>query len=96
MKNHKNNFTAQEITPLVTVTAEECRGDAEKMVRKFIKKVKRDGIIEECRERQYHVKETTRRAEKKRDKERLIRKLNSQRKALSNPREYLKSRRRRN
>jgi len=68
------------------VTASECRDNAEKMVRKFIKKVKREGIIEEFRSRSHFIKPTTRRAEKKRNKKRLIEKVNKREKELINPR----------
>ena len=81
--------------PLVTVHHDECHGDAEKMVRKFIKKVKREGILDECRERRYFKKPTVVKTEKKRNKKRLINKVNAQRNALSDPRGYLKSKRRR-
>jgi ribosomal protein S21 len=56
------------------------------MVRKFIKKVKREGIIEEFRSRAHFIKPTTRRAEKKRDKKRLIEKVIKREKELINPR----------
>jgi len=40
----------------VTVTAKQCRGNHEKMIRKFIKKCKKEGILEELRERRYFKK----------------------------------------
>lgn len=40
----------------VSVTAKECRDNHDKMIRKFMKKVKNSGIIEEYRERTYYVK----------------------------------------
>ena len=40
-KNRRN-----QITSLVTVTSEECGGNPEKMIKKFSKKVKRDGILD--------------------------------------------------
>ena len=91
MENYKPRSSQKEITPLVTVTADECRGDADKMVRKFIKKVRNEGVLEECRDRLYFKKPTTVRGEKKRAKKRLVKKLNSQRIALSSTRGYLKS-----
>lgn len=95
MKNRRNFKQKRIMEPLVTVHHDECHGDAEKMVRKFIKKVKREGILEECRERRYFTKPTAVKAEKKRNKKRLINKVNAQRNALSDPRGYLKSKRRR-
>tara|TARA_Y100001963_G_C6439841_1_gene290897 strand:+ start:143 stop:433 length:291 start_codon:yes stop_codon:yes gene_type:complete len=95
MRKRKNQNFKKQTEPLVVVRHDECHGNAEKMVRKFIKKVKREGIIDECRERRYFKKPTAVRAERKRNKERLIKKLNAQRSALSDPRGYLKSKRRR-
>lgn len=38
------------------VTSKECRGNHEKMIRKFIKKTKRSMIIEELRDRREYTK----------------------------------------
>ena len=38
------------------VTAKECRGHADKMIRKFIRKTKKEGILEEARDRRYYEK----------------------------------------
>jgi ribosomal protein S21 len=43
------------------VHARECRGNHEKMIRKFLKKVKNAGIIEEVRERRYYMKPSEKR-----------------------------------
>ena len=40
----------------VSVTARECRNNNERMIRKFIKKVKKEGIIEEVKERRFYIK----------------------------------------
>ena len=40
----------------VVVTARQCRGNHEKMIRKFIKKCKKEKIIEQIRERRYYKK----------------------------------------
>ena len=40
----------------VVVTARQCRGNHEKMIRKFIKKCKKEKIIEQLRERRYYKK----------------------------------------
>ena len=37
----------KDITTCVTVTDKECHGNTEKMVRRFLKKVKKEGIVEE-------------------------------------------------
>ena len=68
MKPNRRN--KNELTPQITVTAAECGGNAEKMVRKFSKKVKKEGLIEELRTRSHFVKPTVVRAEKKRQKKR--------------------------
>jgi len=48
----------------LTVTAKECRGNHEKMIRKFIKKVKKERIIEEIKERRYYKKPSVAKKEK--------------------------------
>jgi|TARA_R110000744_G_scaffold69869_1_gene141651 small subunit ribosomal protein S21 len=40
----------------VVVTARECRGNHDKMIRKFIKKCKKARIIDEVRDRKYFKK----------------------------------------
>ena len=62
------------------VNARECRGNHEKMIRKFLKKVKRAGILEEVRELRYYMKPSEKRrrdrakAERNRRREELKRK----------------------
>ena len=73
MRNRNNfrNKSRNNTRPLetcVAVHAEECNGDAEKMVRRFTKKVKREGIIEEQRDRRYFSKPSVKATEKKREK----------------------------
>jgi|15BtaG_2_1085339.scaffolds.fasta_scaffold13075_2 ribosomal protein S21 len=81
--NMKNRFQHQHRNDTrATVRAEDCNGNAEKMIRRFSKLVKKDGIIEECRERAFFVKPTTRRSEKKRARERVIQKINRKRTEL--------------
>lgn len=46
------------------VTAKECRGNHEKMIRKFIKKTKRERLIEEIRNRMTYTKPSVARREK--------------------------------
>ena len=75
----RNNYTKNKQQPLrtcLTVTADECRGDADRMVRKFIKKAKKEKIVEEYRERRHFVSGSQKRAEKKRQKRRIIKKHN--------------------
>jgi len=40
----------------ITVTSKECRGNYDKMVRRFIKKCKKEKIIEQVRNRRYYKK----------------------------------------
>ena len=49
----------------VVVTSRECRGNAEKMIRKFIKKTKRERIIEEVKDRRYYKKPSVKKKEKR-------------------------------
>ena len=62
-----------------TVDARECRGNHEKMIRKFLKKVKNCGILEEVRDRRYYMKPSEKRrrdrarAERNRRREELKR-----------------------
>jgi ribosomal protein S21 len=81
-RNFNNN--SKRIDTCVTVRAEECNNNPEKMVRKFSKLVKKHGIIDECRERAFFVKPTTKRAEKKRQRQRVIDKVNRRRDELFN------------
>jgi ribosomal protein S21 len=61
----------------VIVTARECRGNSEKMIRKFMKKVKKERIIEQVKDRRRYKKPSVRkkqkrlRAERNRQKEKL-------------------------
>jgi ribosomal protein S21 len=57
-------------TANVIVRSKECRGNHEKMIRKFIKKVKKEKIIEEARDRRYYKKPSV---EKREKRERAIR-----------------------
>ena len=53
------------------VTANECRGNHEKMIRKFIKKTKRERLIEEMRERKHYTKPSVAKREKRERARRL-------------------------
>ena len=46
------------------VTSKECRGNPEKMIRKFIKKTKKEGILDEARDRRYYEKPSVKRRKK--------------------------------
>jgi ribosomal protein S21 len=91
-KNQFRNKKTTTIDPCITVRAEECNGDAEKMVRKFTKKVKRDGIIDEFRQRTHFTKPSAIGAEKRRAKKRLIAQVNRKRNELFTARDNFKRR----
>ena len=46
------------------VTSKECRGNPERMIRKFIKKTKKEKILEELRDRRHHEKPSVKRIKK--------------------------------
>jgi ribosomal protein S21 len=89
-RKDKNN----KIDTCITVRADECRGDAEKMVRKFCKKVKRDGIIDEFRDRTHFTKPSVKGSERKRAKKRLVAQVNRKRNELFTARGNFNGRRR--
>lgn len=89
---HRRNNNERPITGTLTVSAHECAGDPEKMVRKFIRKAKKEGIVEEIRERSHFVKPSQVRAAKKRNKKRLIQKINKKRTELFTARDNFKRR----
>ena len=64
---------SRNIDPLVTVTSEECNGNAEKMIRKFSKKVKKLGLMDLLREKRYFISKSEKKRIKKRKKRRLSR-----------------------
>lgn len=67
---------------LIVVHSEECGGNNEKMIRKFSKKVKKDGILEEARDRKRFKKKSAVRTEEKRKRKRLIEKHNKKQNEL--------------
>jgi len=93
MKNYNNrtprrhdSANPKPLQKFITVTAEECQGNPDKMVRRFTKKVKSAGLMEEIRERAYFKKPSERRREEKQERERVIQKVNRQRAELFKPR----------
>ena len=55
----------------VKVTAKECRGNHEKMIRRFIKKCKKEKIVEEVKERRHYKKPSLAKKEKRNKAQRL-------------------------
>ena len=79
---YPTNKRTREIITRTTVTAEECGYNPDRMIKKFSKKVKKDGIMEEIRCRTSYIKPSVARAERKRARKRLIQKVNKQREDL--------------
>ncbi len=72
-------------TANVTVTARECRNNNERMIRKFSKKVKKERIIEQVKDRRRYKKPSVVKKEKtparcEKQTERAIKKTKSARK----------------
>jgi len=82
-----NPRNQRPITGCLTVTAEECQGNADKMVRRFIKKSKKEGIVEEYRSRTHYAKPSDVKREEKRRRQRMIEKVNKRRDELLKPRD---------
>ena len=54
----------------VLVTSKECRGNHEKMIRRFLKKTKKEKIIEQIRDRRYYKKPSVKKREERAKAER--------------------------
>ena len=89
-----NTRKSSVIETCITVHAEECNGDAEKMVRRFTKKVKRDGIIDEFRSRTHFVAPSEINRQRKQEKKRIVAQVNRRRDELLTPRDRYKRRKR--
>ena len=50
----------------VCVTLRQCGGNVEKMIRRFIKKTKKEKIVEQAKDRSYHKKPSVAKREKRR------------------------------
>ncbi len=81
-KSHFQRPSDKIIYTVITVRADEARHDAERMVRRFCKKVKKSGILDEVRERRQFKSNSEKKTEKRRAKKRLIRKANMRSQAL--------------
>ena len=71
----------------IGVTSKETRGNVERMIRKFIKKVKRERIIEEVKDRKHYKKPSVAKKEKQ---------VRAQRMRLKEERKRRKAQERRN
>ena len=89
MRNRKK----QQLSPCITVRAEDNNNDPERMIRRFRKLVKAEGIVEEVRNRRYFKPDSEKRREQKEERQRLINKANRRRTELLKPRDRYKRRR---
>ncbi len=78
MRNHRKN---KDINGVLAVRNTK-DGDNEILVKRFTRKVRNSGIIEEFRMRTHFTSNSEKRREKKLEKERLIRKVNQRREGL--------------
>ena len=78
MRNHRKN---KDINGVLEVRNTK-DGDNEILVKRFTRKVRNSGIIEEFRMRTHFTSNSEKRRAKKLEKERLIRKVNQRREGL--------------
>lgn len=71
------------------VTSKECRGNVERMIRKFIRKTKKEGVLDEVRERRYYEKPSVTKR-KKSEKARRLRARQEQKRLRAKERRYRK------
>jgi ribosomal protein S21 len=64
-RKSRNNYNVQ-------VTLEECRGSAERMIKKFCNKVKKEKILEDFRERMTYEKPSVKRRREKIRRKKLL------------------------
>ena len=81
------------LEPGIIVRAEDNNGDPDRMIRRFRKMVKMEGLIDEPRERRYFKAPSEKRREQKEERQRLINKVNRRRTELLKPRDRYKKRR---
>ena len=74
----------RKTSTFIEVRSDECRDNSEIMVRKFIKKVRKSGILDEVRDRKYYKKPSIVKNEQKRRRQKLLNKLNQKEKELYN------------
>ena len=65
----------------VKITSKECRGNTERMIRRFIKKCKKEKVVEQVRDRRYYKKPSDKKREdrKKAERRRIRDELKKQR-----------------
>lgn len=101
MRNKETNYRGKrnskgkpkQLSGCITVHMDECDGNADKMVRRFIKKIKQEKILEEVRLRTHFRKPSDIKRAKKEETKRLIEKVNKHREELFKPKDRSFSRR---
>ena len=76
MKKRNTNFRNKKLSGVLTVSLDETRGNVDALVRKFIKKAKKEGIVDEFRSRSHFEKKSDVRRREKNDLKRRILKEN--------------------
>ena len=56
------------------VTLQQCKGDQTRLIKRFMKKFKKSGIMDELRDRRYYQKESVKRRRKKIQRKRILKK----------------------
>jgi ribosomal protein S21 len=83
MRRKKFNQNKQ-LSGVLSVSLEDCKGNVDLLVRRFIKKVKKEGVVEEYRSRTHYKKDSDIKREKRNELQRRIRKENKQKAELFN------------
>ena len=85
---NKGRFGREKpMSGVITVTAEECAGNPDKMVRRFTKKVKNEGLLEEFRDRLHFTKPSDKKKVAKQKTKRMIEKADKKMEELLKPRD---------
>ena len=61
-------------TKNLEVTLQQCKGDQTRLIKRFIKKFKKSGIMDELRDRRFHQKKSDKRRRKKNQRKRILKK----------------------
>ena len=87
--SRKRNFKGRtkELSGTIVVHSSDCDGNVDKMVRRFMKKVKHEKLMEEINSRSHFRKPSDIKREKKEATKRLIEKVNKQREELLIPKD---------
>ncbi len=86
MKPYNKKKREKRLSGIIEIRAEELgsKYSSELLVKKFNKKVRNDGIMDEARDRRYFKKPSERRTERLQERQRVINKVNHRRNELLN------------